>query len=536
MKSEVIDRMKNVCTRIWGLLTALALLIGSFSVYASAEPADTLLPLTRLYNAGESLLTGLDNMTVQGQADFSLDGVHFKHAEGLYAQQGYNSYQRIQLQTPRSDGSILENGYSVLDLSGGGFYVERYPRHIIISQITNAPKDRVLRNTVSSQAVLSLGRQIAEVMDRQLQVDALEADHHLQLNFQWSEEDIPPILNGALNLFWQEAVRRYFEISFDDMPLEGYASISDFSTVTQGILFCTRDLSILSLQVSGSLDQEGRLVSLEGKGSSSLHGRSGDAHTLDISFSLKADKYGSTVLPDDVPEEDRYDLRSWNTQSVSHVDSFFDTLAASGNSWANLGLPDIPWPKQSLKHRNISGLEDAVSYAGEIACLDLLSLENGAGLIWSASVTDSGYEVLGAAPDFPDKPVFSVLFTESGEVLRLENLETRFSSAEPVEEDDSDTSIRWRSEISLMLWLFEENLNPGFTKLSDEMLRILRMNGIGYCGYEGTVSSGDQTFYVGYAATHHDAPQKVKYVVQTSPEVRVILRDSTIDPTEGGNG
>jgi hypothetical protein len=87
-----------------------------------------------------------------------------------------------------------------------------------------------------------------------------------------------------------------------------------------------------------------------------------------------------------------------------------------------------------------------------------------------------------------------------------------------------------------MLWLFEEKLNPGFTRISDEMLRNLHQYGNSYSAYENTLRSGDGTFYVGYGTSYQNPVRKIKYIVQTSPVVRVVLRDSTIDPLEGGNG
>lgn len=529
--------MRKIARRSVALLLMFSLLVNLLPVFAAAESGEPALPLTKLYLSGEKLLTELNNMTVSGEVDLFLDGVFFKHAEGICAQQDFRSYQEIRLKSPRADGSVRENGYAVLDLEGSGYAVERYPGHTRISQVTNMSKNRLLRNSVSTQAVLFLGRQAAEILDRQLHVDALEKGEELCIEFSWAEKDIPSLLNGVLNLFWQEAVTRYFEIEFTDMPLEGYASIQDYGTVTEGILYCTRSLSLRSLSVSAALDREGRLKRLEGSASAGLDGRSGDTHVLDASFSLTVDKYGATSLPEDIPAENRYDLLSWNTLPASQIDAFFDTLAASGSSWEEYGLPVLPWPQEGLSHRSILNLEDAVSYAAEVASLDLLGFENHGELVWSASLADDGvYEALGASPADPDHPLLAVSFSSSGEILRLENLGVDFAAAKPVKEEDSDPIIRWRGEIALMLWLFEEKLNPGFTRISDEMLRNLHQYGNSYSAYENTLRSGDGTFYVGYGTSYQNPVRKIKYIVQTSPVVRVVLRDSTIDPLEGGNG
>ena len=278
---------KKAGNTIIRLLVAVALLLFLFSVVSvHAELATPV--LSQLYHAGKHLLTEADNMTVSGKADFMLEGFPFKHAEGVYAQQEYDSYQQISLRSPRKDGSILENGYAVIDMGGTGYHVERYPGHVLTGKNINAPKNHALRNSVSSEALLSLGQQVASVMDLQM-ADKMSFTHDsagTKVSFQWEEEDIPVLFNGTLNLFWQEAARRYLSVLYDDMPLEGYALVEDYPTVTQGILFCTRNLTLKYLQTDATMDSDGRLLNLEGSAAFQLDCRGNESLALDVSFSL----------------------------------------------------------------------------------------------------------------------------------------------------------------------------------------------------------------------------------------------------------
>lgn len=60
--------------------------------------------------------------------------------------------------------------------------------------------------------------------------------------------------------------------------------------------------------------------------------------------------------------------------------------------------------------------------------------------------------------------------------------------------------------------------------------------GHGYTQYQETLKTNDESFLVMYGTLYQDPAIKVKYVIQTEPVMRVILRDTNTDPYEGGNG
>ena len=528
------------------LLTALCLTAFLYFVPAAKAAEDVAAtPFSTLYRAGELILTGTDNVTARGEADFLLDGKLFKHAEGLCAQEECSSYQQIDLQSPRADGSMRENGYAVADFSGQGYSVERYLGKTVYQQTVNVMKDRVLRPRVASEALLSLWRQAAGVLDStgSAQVSVSESGTGTKVSISWAEGDVPGLVHPVLTLFYQQAVTRYFQVGYADMPVSGYASVEDYLTPTQGLLYCVKDLTLTGFQAEAELDGEKRLTRLSGLAQLSLLCRDESSRALEIRFSLDVSNYGTTVVKDLIPEENREE--NLMTQNVSGQDaqSWFGTMAGGGASWTDVGLPDIPLFASSLDHRTLGSPEEASDYAAEIAAMDSLGVGNPERLVWSVHRTEEGYyEATGAWAIQPDEPILNLLFTESGHVLSLRNLENGYDLAEDYEgsiggwDMDSDTLVAWRQELGVMLWMFEENLNPGATLISDESLRDSLSSGAGYGSYDHTSVFGEQIFVTMYANLYRDPYAKVKYVVQTSPFLRVILRDETIDPEEGGNG
>ena len=523
------------------MLLAALLLVPLFPASAEQESTGAPTPFSSLYQAGEYILTGTDNVTARGQADFYLDGKLFKHAEGVCAQEGFHGYQQIDLRTPREDGSFRENGYAVVDHSGIGYLVERYLGRTRYDQIFNVEKNQILRPSVATRSLLAMGRQIAAELDEMTAAEV--SGGGAKISFAWQEEDVPLIVSPALNIFFQEAVKRYFLINYDDMPEVGYATIEDYMTITEGILYNMKYLTLTGLRAEAELDSEGRLRELTGSASIRMLLRNDDTRTLEVSFSLTADHYGDTLLSEVIPEENQEENLLRTHASAEDAPIYFGTIAGGGGSWSDVGLPEIPLSGDTLEHRPLSSAEDAVSYAAEAAAMGQFGIEDADRLLWTAAMAGDGlYEAAGAWPETPDTPAILVKFSESGHMVSWNNLETGFDLSQAYEGEiagwtlDSDTLITWRQEIDLMIWMFEENLNPGSTRITDSQYRDSLQSGIGYCGYEETRVFEDQTFVVMYGNLNRDPYQKVKYVVQTSPSVRIVLRDETIDPLEGGLG
>ena len=495
-------------------------------------------PLEKLYQAGEMLLTGTDNVTLRGEARFLLDGEWFKQAEGTYAQEGENSYQAIRLESPRIQGGIRNNGYAVVSRNGNGYVIERYLGKTVVRNLGyNGYKEKILRETVGTKNVLALGESAAALLDGLMteKVTAAVSGAEMTISAHWTEKDIPPLMNAALNLFWQEAVERYLVSTYSSFSLEGYARIEDFGTVTQGIVYTVSELQLQELELTAGLDPEGRLTRLNGEGRVLLCGRNGETRQLTVSGTLEAGEYGTTRLETAIPEEDRWE----SVSSLPEPQEEFPYGSVGGLNWADFNLPEIPVPESRLTHRSIGSVEAAEKYAGEVAAMDALGLETPERLQWTVIGPEEGrYHVLGAFPESPDHPEISIEFSDAGQVLRLEKCGTTLEDAVIYESEelDYDYVIQWRTEVGMMLWRFTENMNPGVTEWTiEELLESIR-HGIGFTSYDATLGIGEDRYLVLYGMWHRNPAEKVKYVVQTAPEFRVVLVDSNIDPEEGGNG
>ncbi|MBQ9251424.1 MAG: hypothetical protein IJ188_02150 [Clostridia bacterium] len=526
-------------------LTAFALMI-SMAAGAVAELETnewTKAPFQAMFNAGNKMLTDTDNFTATGTADFYLDGELFKHADGVYAQEGENCYQSISLKTPRENGTERENGYTVVDYGGLGYGIEYYGGVKHYFPVTNVPKTQALRDSIPTETMMNLGARIAEYLDLTANRGEVKQDAgKTAFSLRWETADIPSLVQSGVNLFWQAAIQRYFMISYEDMSLTGDAAIEDYSTLTQGIIFSARKLELQRLDLDAFFNEKDELLSLDGTAWIEILCRNADTRMLRIAFSLEGNDYGITSVEAVIPEENRNPAYISNQLSGDELPQFFDTVASAGGLWADYGLPEVVFPMDHLNHRVISTPADAEEYALEICTLDTLGFQDASVLIWSVSLDKETqrYTAVGFDPDDAamTEPLVSLTFDRSGFVWVISNHASGYENANDLDFGlfDSDQYTAWRSEIGLTLWAFQENLNPGSTLIYAEGLRESLPSGIGYTSYHQTMELDDKQFVVMYGMLHRNPYEKVKYIVQTKPIYRVVEMDATIEPEEGGNG
>lgn len=94
------------------ILTIAALLLTL--IVSSLNPAYADETAAKVYDTAAQLLTGTGNVTLTGNATFSLDGEAFKFVETTYIQDGVNSKWVLNLSSPRADGSLRENGFTAI--------------------------------------------------------------------------------------------------------------------------------------------------------------------------------------------------------------------------------------------------------------------------------------------------------------------------------------------------------------------------------------------------------------------------------------
>ena len=116
-------------------------------------------------------------------------------------------------------------------------------------------------------------------------------------------EDVPDLVNTALNLFYQFAAKRYFRTDYDQISEAHMAQMENYMTVTEGILWTTKSVSLKGANLLMRVNDQGQAEELKGDVSLLLNtGRDG-VRQMDVSFELKvSDRDNSFVGSFDPPE------------------------------------------------------------------------------------------------------------------------------------------------------------------------------------------------------------------------------------------
>lgn len=201
--------------KFWAVLTALVLCAAIPLALADGN-------VHTLYQAGTQLLFDTENASLALQADFSYNGVHFKHAELTYQQQDYHSLLDLKLKTPKRDGTILESGYTVFGEEYQAYSIEPVTNPYAYSVTAVTPSRSLLSNTLMRRTLLRLGGAVANAAESALgsfiTVDSTAegARYHIAL----AEGQTPELVNAAGTLVAQLAADRYFYTDYHTRSAE----------------------------------------------------------------------------------------------------------------------------------------------------------------------------------------------------------------------------------------------------------------------------------------------------------------------------
>jgi len=288
------ENMKRILSLFLMLLLVLSIIC----------PAAAETPMRQVFDSACDLLFSTGNVTVQGRAEFSLDGEWFKTAEGTYIQDGINSSWKWDLLSPRKDGSTREGGYTVIANGEKVFVMEKYYPGIYKVGSTGE-SDTILRKSVQLSALTELLRGLADQSETLLGADAVSVSEEsgggtaVRLKL---DGDVPEMLNSALNLAFQFFGRRYFGMDYDQISDQDMLPMESFITVTQGLLASTGRISIRQADVTIRQDAAGLLESMSGSVSFAMNTKASGARTLDITFGLEVSGRGSSKVPAFDPE------------------------------------------------------------------------------------------------------------------------------------------------------------------------------------------------------------------------------------------
>ena len=259
----------------------------------------------QVYDTAAKLLTGTGNVTLTGNATFSLDGEAFKFVETTYVQDGVNSKWVLNLSSPRADGSLLENGFTVVANKRWKYGMEVFhPGLYTVAE--DDPQSAILRHSAELTQIIALGHALIEQLPTYPEdVFSLTEGKHLSIRLE--NERIPGSVSNLLRLATWLAVQRTMNIVDDSIAAPPYpeeaGTMDDYITPTQAIVNSTEKYELKQLSIDAEMDDAGRFTEVNGTARIILHTFLEGDHELHISFAGKISDYGTSTAAAFDPEE-----------------------------------------------------------------------------------------------------------------------------------------------------------------------------------------------------------------------------------------
>ena len=279
------------------LFLALTLLL--FSVSALADnPAETIV------DAAESLLFRTENVTLNGTADFSLDGENFKTAAVTLIWDRENSFLQLKLHTPPTTQPArdreIDSGYTVIANSEQIWVTEVLQPGVYRTGYI-FPRTTVLRESVQVDLMARLARNLAKQADTLLGEGAVTATPDGkggQVIRIALDENVPDLIHTALTMAYQAVAERYFNVNYDQLSERYMSPVSAYITTTQGILYTTEYMYLKQADISVTLDAADELQEISGVLGAYLQTGGDGEHQLEIAFSLTVSDRGTSKVDD----------------------------------------------------------------------------------------------------------------------------------------------------------------------------------------------------------------------------------------------
>lgn len=256
-----------------------------------------------LYNSAAKLLFEENKLTLNATAEFSLGGTWFKTAEVVLKEDGDRAFRKLHLRSPKADGTERENGYTIVTEGNNLYLMDEFTPGIYRTGTIADQRSSVVRSTMATKQLIELGRVLASQADLLLGKDAVTktADGEFRIVLG---ENAPAIVNVLLNQGFQFAGKRYFGMDYDWIGTNRtYMSLYDYGTLTQGILFSARGISLQQAEITVKTGESGYPMHTEGSIGLYLETAENGVKQLEIKFSADVTDIGSTALkkfnPDD---------------------------------------------------------------------------------------------------------------------------------------------------------------------------------------------------------------------------------------------
>ncbi len=281
--------LKRILTGLAAAMLALAVLAAALAEFATDKLYDNLI----------DLLFYTSNVTVKAKVDFSLNGQWFKTADVVLRQDGSRSFRQMLLTSPKQDGTELKNGYTIVTDGNALYIMDVYAAGTYRSGMSGE-RNSLLRRSVEAESLARLGGVLFSNADLLLGKDVVtqagDGEYRLHLG-----PDVPAAANEILNQAARFAAKRYFGVDYDRINTENYnMHASSFLTVTEGVVWTMKNLSVRNADLTAKTDGNGDLQSLDGKIVLSLETQADGMKQLEIDLHLTVeDIFGTTVDPFD---------------------------------------------------------------------------------------------------------------------------------------------------------------------------------------------------------------------------------------------
>ena len=254
--------------RMLALILALALCAAVTG--ASAEN-----PLEEITDSLCELLFRTDNVTLEGQAAFSLD----------------------QQVTPRKDGTEGKSGYTVVG-NGEFVYVIEAMHPDVYRTGTCFETSSIIHESIQTRLLEDFIRLLAadgEAFLGQGTVTSSRDGDALEVQLKVGMH-APEMVDVALNMAAQFAAKRWFGMDTDFLSPESEISMSSFITPVQGILWTARYLALVEADVALKTAADATFESAEGHLFVLMETAADGVRPLDVTFSLRASDYGASEV------------------------------------------------------------------------------------------------------------------------------------------------------------------------------------------------------------------------------------------------
>ncbi len=261
----------------------------------SAAPAEGV--LSELWNSGCDLLFRTHNVTVDGEAFFSLDGEHFKTARLHYVQDDYRSLYDWKLFTPTDDeGGEMETGWTIIADEEGEYYLMEVYYPGTYRNGSDNRQNTLLRRSVELDAVADMaGAVVKQLALPEGAVNVTEADGEKTVHIVLTAEQIPDLAASAVNLGAGFLADRWYAYGYDrSKELDDSMDFEGYVTVTEALADGTVRWTLRDADVEFTLDSENRLTGVSGKVCMLSTFWDGVIRAVEVQLNLSVTAYGES--------------------------------------------------------------------------------------------------------------------------------------------------------------------------------------------------------------------------------------------------